>query len=189
VVALEWSDGVEAVARDCAVVLAVPAWVAADLMPGLSVPGEHRAILNAHYAFAAPVDAPAMLGLVGGVAEWIFVHEGRVSVTVSGADRLMDVAREDLAAMIWKDVCAALGLGRDSPMPAWQIVKEKRATFAATPAVDAERPPARTPYANLFLAGDWVQNGLPATIEGALRSGDSAARLVLGMALRYGAGQ
>ena len=186
VVALEWSDGVEEVAPDCALVLAVPPWVAGDLLPGLSVPSEHRAILNAHYACAAPAGTPAMLGLVGGVAEWIFVHEGRVSVTVSGADRLMDVAREDLAAMIWADVARALGLPADAAMPVWQIVKEKRATFAATPALDAKRPQTRTAYVNLFLAGDWVQNGLPATIEGALRSGDSAARLVLGTALRYG---
>jgi uncharacterized protein with NAD-binding domain and iron-sulfur cluster len=64
-------------------------------------------------------------------------------------------------------------------MPAWQIVKEKRATFAATPQQDARRPQARTSWRNLFLAGDWVQTGLPATIEGALRSGQSAAALAL----------
>ena len=57
----------------------------------------------------------------------------------------------------------------------------------ATPDQDALRPPAQTQWRNLFLAGDWVQNGLPATIEGALRSGDSAARLALGQPLRYGA--
>ena len=64
-------------------------------------------------------------------------------------------------------------------MPAWQIVKEKRATFAATPAQDARRPPAKTRWRNLFLAGDWTRTGLPATIEGALRSGETAAALAL----------
>ena len=64
-------------------------------------------------------------------------------------------------------------------MPAWQIVKEKRATFAATPAQDARRPAAKTGWRNLFLAGDWTQTGLPATIEGALRSGETAAALAL----------
>ena len=64
-------------------------------------------------------------------------------------------------------------------MPAWQIVKEKRATFAATPAQDARRPSAKTQWRNLFLAGDWTQTGLPATIEGALRSGERAAALAL----------
>ena len=69
-------------------------------------------------------------------------------------------------------------------MPAWQIVKEKRATFAATPEQDAKRPPALTRWRNLFLAGDWTRTGLPATIEGALRSGETAARLAIGARTR-----
>jgi len=89
--------------------------------------------------------------------------------------------------MIWAEVAQALGI--TAPMPRWQIVKEKRATFAATPEQDARRPHTNTRWRNLFLAGDWVQNGLPATIEGAIRSGDSAARLVLGQPLKYGKGQ
>ena len=184
VAALEWADGRQEIAADEAVVLAVPSWVAGELVPGLSVPTEHRAILNAHFAFDAPEDAPAMLGLLGATSEWIFTHPGRISVTISAADHLIDTPREELAMRIWAEV--ALALGMPAPLPAWQIVKEKRATFAATPAQEALRPPARTAYANLFLAGDWVANGLPATIEGALRSGDVAARLALGQSLRYG---
>jgi uncharacterized protein with NAD-binding domain and iron-sulfur cluster len=89
----------------------------------------------------------------------------------------VDQDREDLAIRIWADVTKALNI--QAPMPAWQIVKEKRATFAATPAQDARRPDARTQWRNLFLAGDWTQTGLPATIEGALRSGETAAALAL----------
>lgn len=184
VAALDWADGRQTVADDEAVVLAVPAWVAGELVPGLSVPTEHRAILNAHFACEAPAGAPMMLGLLGATSEWIFTHPGRVSVTISAADRLIDAPREVLASLIWGEVAAALGM--TGQLPPWQIVKEKRATFAATPAQQALRPPARTGWSNLFLAGDWVQNGLPATIEGALRSGDAAARLALGQAMRYG---
>jgi uncharacterized protein with NAD-binding domain and iron-sulfur cluster len=118
-----------------------------------------------------------MLGVIGGVAEWIFVFPGRISVTVSGADAIVDKDREELARIIWADVARALEIS--APMPTWQIVKEKRATFAATPEQDARRPPVRIGWRNLFLAGDWVQTGLPATIEGALRSGESAAVLAL----------
>jgi uncharacterized protein with NAD-binding domain and iron-sulfur cluster len=62
-------------------------------------------------------------------------------------------------------------------MPAWQIVRERRATFAATPEQETRRPVARTAWRNLFLAGDWTKTGLPATIEGAIRSGNHAADL------------
>ncbi len=70
--------------------------------------------------------------------------------------------------------------GLHGPLPPWQIVKERRATFAATPEQNAKRPGASTRYPNLFLAGDWTDTGLPATIEGALRSGRRAAELALG---------
>jgi uncharacterized protein with NAD-binding domain and iron-sulfur cluster len=64
-------------------------------------------------------------------------------------------------------------------MPPCQIVKEKRATFAATPAQESRRPGAATRWTNLVLAGDWTQTGLPATIEGAIRSGFTAADRLL----------
>ena len=106
----------------------------------------------------------------------------RISVTVSAADRLLNRDRDDLARTFWEDIQAAYGF--KSEMPRWQIVKEKRATFAATPAQDARRPGNTTSWDNLFLAGDWTQTGLPATIEGALRSGETAARLVVGAQAR-----
>jgi uncharacterized protein with NAD-binding domain and iron-sulfur cluster len=58
-------------------------------------------------------------------------------------------------------------------------VRERRATFAATPAQDARRPGAETRWKNLALAGDWTDTGLPATIEGAIRSGHKAAEIIL----------
>jgi squalene-associated FAD-dependent desaturase len=166
---------------DDAVVLAVAPAPARDLLPGLTVPDDFRAIVNGHFALPEGFDwaaAPPMTGLIGGVAEWVFVFHDRISVTVSGADRLVDQDREDLARRLWADVAQTLGLGA-APLPAWQIVKEKRATFAATPAQDALRPPATaTGLANVVLAGDWTRTGLPATIEGALRSGETAAALI-----------
>ena len=186
VVGLDWNNGRQDVAADEAVILAVPPWVAVSLVPGLSVPTEHRAIVNAHFAFTRTLSVPNMLGLVGGTAEWLFVYPDRISVTVSGADDLLDRDRAELAATFWHDIQRAYGIS--DPMPRWQIVKERRATFAATPEQNALRPGPRTAWTNLFLAGDWVDNGLPATIEGALRSGDTAARLASGRAPRYGYG-
>jgi squalene-associated FAD-dependent desaturase len=177
VVALQVQDATIPVGPEAAVVLAVPPWVAAELLPGTSVPDEFSAIVNAHFKIAPPTGVPGMLGIIGGTAEWVFAFEDRVSVTISGADRLVDREREDLAAVIWKDVCAAHD--RVTPMPAWQIVKEKRATFRATPEQAARRAKAETNLPGLYLAGDWTDTGLPATIEGAIRSGYKAAQLAL----------
>jgi squalene-associated FAD-dependent desaturase len=178
--ALTFSDGDVPLAPGDRVILAVAAAPAQGLLPGLDAPDDFRAIVNAHFALPPGFDwraAAPMTGVIGGVAEWVFVFHDRISVTVSGADAIVDRDREALANTLWSDVAKTLNLGA-APLPAWQIVKEKRATFAATPGQDAKRPPAKTALANLVLAGDWTRTGLPATIEGALRSGETAAKLV-----------
>ncbi|MEI9930051.1 MAG: hydroxysqualene dehydroxylase HpnE [Rhizomicrobium sp.] len=175
--ALEFPDNIVPLSRDDTIILAVPPWVAKELLPTIAAPDDFRAIVNAHFKMAAPADSPLMLGVIGGTAEWIFSFPDRISTTISGADRLVDMDRDALIALIWKDVATALNI--TAPMPEWQIVKERRATFAATPEQAAKRAPAKTAWSNLFLAGDWTATGLPATIEGAVRSGHKAAELAL----------
>ncbi len=161
---------------DC-VVLAVPPAVAGTLLPGTAVPTDFRPIVNAH--FVAP-DLPAilgdgfLLGLVGSMAQWIFRRGDIVSVTVSAGTAAQDMTQEAVLAQLWQDVCRALG-ATDRPMPEARLIVEKRATFAQTPAMLKRRPAAATDVENLFLAGDWTATGLPATIEGAIRSGEMAA--------------
>ena len=159
------------------IVMAVPPRAATNLLPGLTAPTEFRAIVNAHFRFEPPPESAPILGVIGGVVEWLFAFPNRLSVTISNGDRLVDMPREELAQTIWKDVCAAGGVSGE--LPPWQIVRERRATFAATPAQNALRPGPVTALKNLFLAGDWTATGLPATIEGSVRSGDRAADLVL----------
>jgi hypothetical protein len=155
----------------------VPPWSAQDLLPGLTAPDEFRGILNVHFQIAPPRGQPAILGVVNAEIEWLFAFQDRLSVTISNADRLIDRPRDELAAEIWREAAALTGLAPD--LPPWQIVKEKRATFAATPEQNAKRPDSRTRWENLVLAGDWIQTGLPATIEGSVRSGYKAASIVL----------
>jgi hydroxysqualene dehydroxylase len=174
--ALDFGEDVVALARNDVVILAVPAWVAANLVPELTVPKQFRAILNVHFAIAPPQGLPGMLGVINATTEWLFTFPNRLSVTVSAADRFNEAPRESLARTIWGEVAALAGI--DDRMPRWQIVKERRATFAALPEEDARRPGARTQWRNLFLAGDWTATGLPATIEGAIRSGNRAAHMV-----------
>ncbi|MBI5261956.1 MAG: FAD-dependent oxidoreductase [Bradyrhizobium sp.] len=167
-----------AIGPDDAVVMAVPPRAASSLLPGLKTPTKFRAIVNAHFRFDPPPGAPPILGVIGGVVEWLFAFPNRLSVTISNGDRLVDMPREELAQAIWRDVCKAGGVAGE--LPAWQIVRERRATFAATPEQHGLRPgPVVTGLKNLFLAGDWTDTGLPATIEGSVRSGDRAADLVL----------
>jgi squalene-associated FAD-dependent desaturase len=182
VTALDFGEDKTAIGADDGVILAVPPVVAADLLPGLTVPTEFRAIVNAHFRLAPPPDLAPITGVVNGTVEWLFSFPDRLSVTISAADRLLDVPRETLAKQIWDEVATIAGLPK-APPP-WQIVRERRATFAATPAEDAKRPSATTAWRNLVLAGDWTRTGLPATIEGAIRSGNRAADLFSGRGMR-----
>ena len=176
---LKFGDDTVAVESGAAVVMAVPPRAASSLLPNLQTPSKFRAIVNAHFRFDPPRDMPPILGIVGGLVEWLFAFPQRLSVTISNADRLVDMPREELAQAIWRDICNAGGVSGE--LPAWQIVRERRATFEATPEQNALRPGPSTNWKNLFLAGDWTDTGLPATIEGSVRSGDRAADLVLAM--------
>ena len=179
VAALDFGDETLRLGTDDRVILAVPPVVAAALLPGLTAPSEFRAIVNAHFRLAPPAGMPPVIGVVNGTVEWIFAFPDRLSVTISGADRLVDTPRESLAKVIWDEVATVARIGnRDAP-PRWQIVRERRATFAALPAEERKRPAATTEWSNLWLAGDWTATGLPATIEGAIRSGVRAAALAL----------
>ncbi|WP_292533353.1 hydroxysqualene dehydroxylase HpnE [Methylocystis sp.] len=175
VAALRFGDAEAALGKGDAVVLATPPWIAQELVPGLVAPDDFRAIVNAHFKIAPPPGQPLLIGMIGTLTEWLFAFDDRLSVTISGADRLIDEPREALAEKIWAEVSAATGLPAE--LPPWQIVKEKRATFAATPAQEKRRPDAKTSWTNLWLAGDWTNTGLPATIEGSIRSGYKAAEL------------
>ena len=162
-------------------VLAVTPQVCTQLLPEIPAPLETRPIVNAHFRLDRTVPMPggsAILGVVGGTAQWIFARGDIASVTVSAAGDLAERSAAEIAETIWSDVSQALDY-RQAAMPAVRIVKEKRATFAQVPASLPLRPPARTRLGNLFLAGDWTATGLPATIEGAIRSGVTAANHAL----------
>jgi hydroxysqualene dehydroxylase len=173
--ALDFGKEMIVLTADDAVILAVPPYAAASLVRDLEVPTEFRAIVNGHFRVEPPAEAPPILGVLNGTVQWIFSFPGRVSITISAGDELVDSPREELAKKIWSDVSRVTGL--PPALPPWQIVRERRATFAATPAQDRKRPGVKTQWRNFALAGDWTNTGLPATIEGAIRSGNRAAAL------------
>jgi len=162
-----------------AVVLAVPPWAARLVLPMLRVPNQFRPIINLHFRLSTkPARVVQPLGLLGGTAEWLFARGDVASVTISAAGHLIDLPPDMIAEPVWPEVARALGLPAGTPMPPVKVIKEKRATFAQTPEQVARRPGPRGPLSNLALAGDWTDTKLPATIEGAVRSGHRAAETV-----------
>lgn len=181
VTSLFFPEGMLRVGRDDAVVLAVPPDACKDLWPEAAPPLESRTIVNAHFRLDAPLPMPwdmPFVGLIGAETHWIFQRGNILSLTVSAADALAERPNFELANLLWSEVGRALALpvGR---LPPWRVIKERRATIAQTPAQVRMRRPAETSLRNLFLAGDWTDTGLPATIEGSVRSGFRAAQLAL----------
>ncbi|WP_321814990.1 MULTISPECIES: hydroxysqualene dehydroxylase HpnE [unclassified Paraburkholderia] len=178
VAALDFDSGRVLLGADEAVLLAVPSAAAAALVPGLPTPQRHTAIVTLHFAIEPPTGLATPMVLVNGTAGWLNASTGRLAATIHDAGELLLLAPEELARRVWTDVAAAASLPAD-PVPAWQIASDAQAVFAATPQEELRRPSARTRWNNLTLAGDWTATGLPATIEGAIRSGRKAADLLL----------
>ena len=179
VAGLSFATDTVTVSGDAMVILAVPSWEAGAIVPDLTVPMETRPIVNAHFCVDGECRLPGdatFLGLIGGTVHWLFRRGNIVSATVSAAVDLAEMPAPEVATLIWRDIARAIGRS-DDPVPAHRVIKEKRATIAQMPADDARRPAAGTRWRNLILAGDWTATGLPATIEGAVRSGRLAAEM------------
>ena len=91
------------------------------------------------------------------------------------------MTNDQLIALAHEEVAASLPLARGATVVRGTVVREKRATFSLAPG-QPPRPGAETPVRGFYLAGDWTDTGLPATIEGAVESGHRAAALVAGRA-------
>jgi squalene-associated FAD-dependent desaturase len=178
VMALRFPEGLLKVEMDDAVVLAVPPDVCQELWPASEPPQETRPIVNVHFRTAGPIALPGdghFLGLIGADAQWLFVRNDVLSITISAATEFVDRPNWEIANQLWAEITGILGqnMGR---LPPWRVIKERRATIAQTPDVVSRRPGAETILPNLFLAGDWTDTGLPATIESSVVSGLTAAK-------------
>jgi squalene-associated FAD-dependent desaturase len=162
---------------------AVPASLAAvvrDASCMLSSP-----IVTANLWFDRPGLPGALVGLVDGPMHWAFDKAAllgcgttHLSVVASGAAELAGRSNADVAAVATAHLRDALPMLRGATLLRSLVVREHRATFSLAPGQPA-RPAAATAVDGLYLAGDWTDTGLPATIEGAVQSGHEAARLIL----------
>lgn len=154
-------------------ILAVPPWAAKELLPELDVPDMFESICNLHFKISIQSEESKFYGLLGGMAEWVFFRKGVVSVTISAANRYATFSPEQIADQVWQELTQAFNL--TDKIPPYRVLWEKRATFACTPKQLAKRPDSKSLGMNVLLAGDWTNTGLPATIEGAIRSGETAS--------------
>lgn len=186
VIALRFAEGLLRVDQGDAVILAVPPDICADLWPDANPPQDQRPIVNVHFRLAKPLDLPTdapFLGMINTDAHWIFIRDNVISVTISDAGAIAERPNWEVANQTWSEIAKATGrnMGR---LPPWRVIKERRATIAQTPAIVKARPGSKTSLDNMFLAGDWTDTGLPATIEGSIYSGNKAAALALRQASR-----
>ncbi len=146
-------------------------------------------IISINLWFDAPVTDLEFVGLRGTTIQWLFdksrilgTNDHYVSLVLSGAHEHVSRSKEELLAIALRELGEMLPAVRKAKLLHSLIIKERFATFSPSPAAEPLRPPARTPIRGLFLAGDWTATGLPATIEGAVQSGYTAAREVLQVA-------
>lgn len=142
----------------------------------------HSPILGVHLAFDRPVMPMHSATLVARPTQWIFRKDEagkHVHAVISGADEWMPLSEDEITRRVMQDMHACFPASRQAKLESSRPVKEKLATFAPTPDVEAARP-SQTGPSGLVLAGDYTRTGWPATMEGAVRSGALAAGALLG---------
>lgn len=144
-------------------------------------------IISIHLLFNDPITDYRFAALLHSPIQWIFNKEkiyrdssyrGLLSIVISGAHPYIDVPSEKLVDLALGELKKVLPDTDSAKLLYSKVIKERFATFSPVPGVNLKRPSQKTPIQNLFLAGDWTDTGLPATIEGAVISGYQCARLI-----------
>ncbi|OAJ71641.1 hypothetical protein A7976_09080 [Methylobacillus sp. MM3] len=143
---------------------------------------DYQPIYSVYVQYPDSVHLPfPMIGLTGGHVQWVLDRggldgqAGLLAVVISAEGPHQKLTQEALAEEIIRELALAFP---ELPQPRWhKVIAEKRATFACTP--NLERPTQKTDIANFYLAGDYTAGDYPATIEGAVRSGITCAKLIL----------
>ena len=156
------------------------------LAPELAPAASHTwsPIVNLHVWYDRPVADFHFAAFVESPVQWVFNRSwitggdgpGQyLTVSLSGAWEFWPMSKQALEDLFVRELARVLPKARAATVERFVVVKEQQATFQSPPGSVANRLPAKTPLANLFLAGDWTDTGWPATMEGAVRSGTAAA--------------
>ena len=162
-------------------------------MGDASVRSEASPIVTVNLWFDRIVTDRILVGLPGRTMQWVFdkrrvfgEHASHLSLVSSGAGKIVSLANDELIELATREVTDALPAARGAAVRRAVVVREKRSTFSVAPG-QPSRPGTQTAVPGLFLAGDWIETQLPATIESAVVSGHAAADAVVNF-LRSGAG-
>ena len=139
---------------------------------------KYSSILNIHIWLKENNFPAGFFGLINSPLHWVFNKGTHLNIVISDADELVNKSDEELIEMLKTELHKFFLL--DSVLISnYQIIKEKRATFIPSNDIIDKRPSQKTHINNLILAGDWVDTGLPSTIESAVKSGRNAANIVV----------
>ena len=142
-------------------------------------------IVSTHLWFETDLMEFDFVGLVGRKTQWIFNKRrllmepgkgGHISAVISAAYDIVSLSNDEIIRLTIDDLRSVFGSQMANPRHTL-VIREKRATISLTPEAESRRPSQKTAIENLFLAGDWTDTGYPATIEGAVLSGERSAEL------------
>jgi squalene-associated FAD-dependent desaturase len=138
-------------------------------------------ILNIHFEFSTSgLMTDDFIGVINGTIQWVFrINERRICIVISSAKNLVDIDKDELIEICKSELFACMPGFKNAEIAYAKVVKEKRATFLPDIASVNSRPDCKTKFKNLFLAGDWVNTGYPATIESAVTSSKNCVNEIL----------
>jgi len=139
---------------------------------------EYSSILTLHIWLKNNKLKDKFYGLIDSPVHWVFNHGSYITLVISSADSIIGGTKEELFELCSRELQSYLNINKED-VSGYKVIKEKRATFVPSNNILKERPGAATPYRNFFLAGDWTDTKLPATIEGAVKSGKVASDCII----------
>lgn len=143
----------------------------------LDVDLQYSAILNVHIWLKENNLEKTFYGLINSSVHWIFNHGTHLTIVISDANHLIDKSKEELFELISTELEKFIRIKKEDILN-YQIIKEKRSTFVPSNEILGKRPNAKTNIKNLYLAGDWIETGLPSTIESAVKSGKIVSEII-----------